>query len=395
MKKIKVDKALTDKALTDKAYMNDGTIRLPSAAMQAIYQQVQQVASTNATVLVTGETGVGKDIIARAIHNTSSRQHKPFKTVNCSAFPDNGLLQSELFGHEKGAFTGATAQRIGMFEVADGGTLFLDEIGEMFFAVQPMFLRILETQTFTRLGGNENIKVDVRIIAATNTDLDAALENGKFRRDLYYRLNGFPIYIPPLRERGEDIPPLVDAFISAFSTKYRKHVTRITVEALQYLKGAAWPGNIRELKNAIDRAIISTETTELGVENLPADIVFASQPVYSERPKHNTTRTLPPEVNEILARLSVIEFISIFGGVPISVWQHIPMETREAVIRETTFHLGELLGGSQGTIQIEGKDRHQILAEVARRRVREYGSLTQAAASLGIDRRTLKAYIQE
>ena len=373
----------------------DTSISLPSAPMQQIYQRVQQVAPTKAIVLITGETGVGKEIIAQGIHNASSRKHKPFKTVNCSAFPDNGLLQSELFGHELGAFTGATAQRAGMFEQANSCTLFLDEIGEMFFEVQSMFLRVLETQAFTRLGGNKTIQVDVRIIAATNQDLAAAVENEKFRRDLYYRLNGFPIHIPPLRERREDIPPLIDGFISELSKEHRKDVTGITPEARQYLIGAVLPGNIRELKNAINRAIITTQTGELKVEDLPADIALTPQATRLENGKYNTARTLPPEVSEILARLSVIEFISIFGGIPVSVWQHLPIETRNRVIRETAFHLAELLGGHQGAIHIEGKDRHEILAEVAQQRIKEYGSLTQAAASLGIDRRTLKTYTEE
>ena len=368
----------------------DASISLPSARMQQIYQQVGQVAPTKAIVLITGETGVGKEVIAEDIHKASSRKDKPFKTVNCSAFPDNGLLQSELFGHERGAFTGATAQRAGLFEQADSGTLFLDEIGDMFFEVQSMFLRVLETQTFTRLGGNRTIKVDVRIIAATNHDLAAAVKTGKFRPDLYYRLNGFPIHIPPLRERREDIAPLVDAFISELSAEHGKQVARIAPEALQYFKGAAWPGNIRQLKNAINRAIITTETAELTIEDLPCDIALASQSAHAP-----PIKTLPPEVSEILARLSVIEFISIFGGIPVSVWQHLPIETRNRVIRETAFHLAELLGGHQGAIHIEGKDRNEILAEVAQQRIKEYGSLTQAAASLGIDRRTLRAYIEE
>lgn len=375
--------------------MNDTAITLPSTAMQEIYQQVQQVAPTNATVLITGETGVGKEIIAREIHRASSRKDNPFKTVNCSVFPDNGLLQSELFGHEKGAFTGATARRAGMFEQTDRGTLFLDEIGEMFFEVQSIFLRVLEIQEFTRLGGNANIRADVRIIAATNTDLAAAVESGKFRRDLYYRLNAFHIHIPPLRERRDDIPLLVAAFISELGMKYEKHVTGITPEALQHLKGAVWPGNVRQLKNAIDRAVITTRTSELEIGDLPADIALTAQAVCSVNGKQDRKSVLPPGVSEILARLSVIEFISIFGGIPISVWQRLPLETRDTVVREAALYLAELLGGGyQETIHISGKDRQQILTEVAQRRVKEYGSLTQAAASLGIDRRTLKTYIE-
>ena len=371
--------------------MNDSSITLSSAPMQEIYRLVAQVAQTKATVLITGETGVGKEIIADAIHKSSSRNARPFKVINCGAFHD-GLLHSELFGHERGAFTGAMRQRQGVFEQADKGTLFLDEVGEMPPEVQVQFLRVLETQTFTRLGGNKNINVDVRVVTATNRDLGQTLANKEFRPDLYYRLNKFHIHIPPLRERREDIPPLVDAFISELSHEHGKHITGITSDALQCLKRAAWPGNIRQLKNAVDRAIIVTQTAELELADLPADVALLPQPARLESRKQNPTRELPLEVSEILARLSVIEVISIFGGIPISVWRHLPIETRHAVIRETSFHFAELLGGYQDTVHLSGKDRQQILGEVAQRRIEEYGSLTQAAKSLGIDRRTLKEY---
>ncbi len=369
-------------------------IRLASAQMQQIYEQVQQVAPTKSTVLITGETGVGKEIIAQKLHHTSARGRGPFKVVNCSAFPENGLLQSELFGHEKGAFTGATAQRVGMFEQANGGTLFLDEIGDMFFEVQSMFLRVLETQAFTRLGGNKNIETDVRIIAATNKDLEVTVKNGTFRQDLYYRLNGFHIHIPPLRERQEDIPRLVHAFISELSVAHKKHVTGITAEALQHLTSAAWPGNIRQLKNAISRAIIATQTDELAVGDLPADIALVSQSTDSESGQQNVQRTLPVAVHKILERLSVVEFISIFGGIPVAVWERLPAKTQDSVIREATFKLAECLGSLQDTIHIAGKDRHQILTEVVQQRLEKYGNYTQAAKTLGIDRRTLKTYLE-
>ena len=362
--------------------------------MQQIYQHVQAVAHTNATVLITGETGVGKEIIAQNIQRMSSRNRQPFKIVNCSAFPDNGLLQSELFGHEKGAFTGATTERIGMFEQANGGTLFLDEISEMFFEVQPMFLRVLETQVFTRLGGNKNIETDVRIIAATNKDLAAEAANGTFRQDLYYRINGFHIHIPPLHERREDIPPLVAAFISELSAAHKKHVQGITAEALQHLTGAAWPGNIRQLKNAINKAIITTQARELGVGDLPADIALVPQSTDSESGQQNVRNPLPVEVRQILERLSVVEFISIFGGIPIAVWQRLPAKTQDRVIREAAFKLAECLGSLQDTIYIAGKDRHQILTEVVQQRLEKYGNYTQAAKTLGIDRRTLKTYLE-
>ena len=241
-----------------------------SEPMQVVLRQVAQVAPTKATVLITGETGVGKDVIAQALHESSPRKEKPFKAVNCGTFYQD-LLQSELFGHEKGAFTGATSQRRGVFEQADGGTLFLDEVGEMSPAVQVKFLRVLETQEFTRLGGERNIKVDVRIIAATNIDLAASVQQKKFRQDLYYRLNLFRIQIPPLRDRREDIPLFVSAFISELSAEHNKPITGITPEALNYLQNADWRGNVRELRNAIETAIILATTEELQLKDFPMD----------------------------------------------------------------------------------------------------------------------------
>ncbi len=244
-----------------------------SEAMQEVWIQVAQVAPTNATVLITGETGVGKEVVAQTIHENSSRPNRLFKAVNCGVLYQD-LLQSELFGHEKGAFTGATSQRRGVFELADGGTLFLDEIGEMSAEVQVKFLRVLETQVFTRLGGEKNVKVDVRVIAATNVDLETSVKKKDFRQDLYYRLNLFRIQIPPLRERREDIPLFVDAFISELSTKHNKSVTGIKPEALNYLENADWPGNIRQLKNAVETAIIVATSEELALKDFPADSEF-------------------------------------------------------------------------------------------------------------------------
>ena len=241
-----------------------------SAPMQAVLRQVAQVSPTKATVLITGETGVGKDVIAQAIHESSPRKTRPFKAVNCGAFYQD-LLQSELFGHERGAFTGATSQRRGVFEQADGGTLFLDEVGEMSPEVQVKFLRVLETQEFTRLGGEKNIKVDVRIIAATNIDLVRSVRQKKFRQDLYYRLNLFRIHIPPLRDRREDIPLFVSAFISQLSAEHGKPVTGITQEALNYLQNADWFGNVRELRNAVETAVILSTTEELQLKDFPLD----------------------------------------------------------------------------------------------------------------------------
>ena len=251
---------------------NDSSRRIigESAPMQAVLRQVAQVAPTKATVLITGETGVGKDVIAQAIHESSPRKNRPFKAVNCGAFYQD-LLQSELFGHERGSFTGATSQRRGVFEQANGGTLFLDEVGEMSPEVQVKFLRVLETQEFTRLGGEKNIKVDVRIIAATNIDLVTSVRQKKFRQDLYYRLNLFRIQIPPLRDRREDIPLFVSAFVSELSAEHGKPITGITQQALNYLQNADWFGNVRELRNAIETAIILSTTEELQLNDFPLD----------------------------------------------------------------------------------------------------------------------------
>ena len=244
-----------------------------SEQMREVWRQVAQVAPTNATVLITGETGVGKEVVAQTIHENSSRKNRLFKAVNCGVLYQD-LLQSELFGHEKGAFTGATSLRRGVFELADGGTLFLDEIGEMSPEVQVKFLRVLETQEFTRLGGEKNVKVDVRVIAATNVDLETSVKKKDFRQDLYYRLNLFRIQIPPLRDRREDIPLFVDAFISELSTKHNKSIVGIKPEALNYLENADWPGNIRQLKNAVETAIIVVTSEELELKDFPTDSEF-------------------------------------------------------------------------------------------------------------------------
>lgn len=244
-----------------------------SEPMQKVWHQVTQVAPTDATVLITGETGVGKEVVAQIIHENSNRKDRLFKAVNCGVFYQD-LLQSELFGHEKGAFTGATSQRRGVFELADSGTLFLDEIGEMSSEVQVKFLRVLETQEFTRLGGEKNVHVNVRIIAATNVNLAQSVQDKKFRQDLYYRLNLFHIQIPPLRDRREDIQLFVDAFISELSEKHNKAVTGIKPDALNLLENADWHGNIRQLKNAVESAIIVSTSEELERKDFPLDSDF-------------------------------------------------------------------------------------------------------------------------
>jgi formate hydrogenlyase transcriptional activator len=226
-----------------------------SAALESVLEQVEQVAPTDSTVLIEGETGTGKELIARALHNASPRCGRAFIKLNCAAIPLD-LLESELFGHEKGAFTGAIAQKIGRFEMADKGTLFLDEVGDIPAALQPKLLRVLQEQEFERLGSGRTHKVDVRLVAATNRDLMKMVARGQFRSDLYYRLNVFPIALPALRERREDIPALVTHFVKLFSRRMGKQVDSIPPETMAAFQWYSWPGNIRELQNLVERAVI-------------------------------------------------------------------------------------------------------------------------------------------
>src|ERR1700746_1338673 len=242
-----------------------------SAKMQAVLALVERVAPTNSTVLLGGESGVGKDLIARAIHQHSNRASGPFIKINSTAIPEN-LLESELFGYEKGAFSGATGSKPGKFELADKGTLFLDEIGDVPPAIQVKLLRVLQEREFERLGGTKTLKVDVRLIAATNRDLRAALEEGTFREDLYYRLNVVPIDIAPLRERKEDIPDLVNLFISRFTGESGKPVEGITPEAMRILVNYHWPGNVRELQNIIERACALAKESVLEPSDIHLDV---------------------------------------------------------------------------------------------------------------------------
>src|SRR5207253_3539231 len=226
-----------------------------SDVLRRLLAQIETVAPTDSTVLIYGETGTGKELIARAIHNLSSRQSNAFVKLNCAAIP-MGLLESELFGHEKGAFTGAIAQRIGRFEVANRGTIFLDEIGEIPLELQPKLLRVLQEREFERLGSTRTIHTDARLIAATNRELHNMVEQRKFREDLFYRLNVFPIYVPALRERSEDIPLLVNHFVQRFARRMNRTIETIPAETMAALTRYPWPGNIRELQNLIERAVI-------------------------------------------------------------------------------------------------------------------------------------------
>src|ERR1700681_1609509 len=226
-----------------------------SPVLESVLEQVEQVAPTDSTVLIQGETGTGKELVARAIHNLSARCGRPFVKLNCAAIPFD-LLESELFGHERGAFTGAIAQKVGRFELADKGTLFLDEVGDIPAALQPKLLRVLQEQEFERLGSGRTHRVDVRLVAATNRNLAKMVTRGLFRSDLYYRLNVFPILLPALRERREDIPALVTHFVKIFSRRMKKQVDSIPPEMMAAFQWHSWPGNIRELQNLVERAVI-------------------------------------------------------------------------------------------------------------------------------------------
>ena len=272
-----ISRSLSEKALKhevkyrreemDKSF-DFGNIIGKSKGMKEIFKMVKQIADSKSTVLIMGESGTGKELISRAIHYNSNRKNYPFVTINCAAIPET-LIESELFGHEKGAFTNAIEKKLGRFEVAHQGTLFLDEIGELSLTTQAKILRFLEEKEFNRVGGSKTIKVDVRLITATNKDLNQLIKKGSFREDLYYRINVVPIVIPPLRERKEDIPILIDHFIKKFSVENNKNVKGINKEALELLMQYEWPGNVRELENLIERVIALTSNEYIQANELP------------------------------------------------------------------------------------------------------------------------------
>lgn len=282
---IVVDKALERHALTteNKQLRDRLETRMrfdqmvgESEPMQRVYSLVEMVADSDVTVLLTGESGTGKELVARAIHHKGPRADGPFITVNCGALPDN-LFESELFGYEKGAFTGAMATKMGRFELADGGTLLLDEVGELSLKSQVDFLRVLETKEFRRLGGTKLLKVDTRIIAATNRNLEEAVNQGDFREDLYYRLNVVPIHLPPLRERGDDIPLLVDRFLAECSAQHHREPKDVSREAMRLLRLYGWPGNIRQLRNLMERLVVTVKDTMIQPEHLPEEIQVSKE----------------------------------------------------------------------------------------------------------------------
>ena len=242
-----------------------------SAAIKDVLDLVSKVAGNDVTVLITGESGTGKEMVAETIQQLSLRKAKPFLKMNCAAIPSE-LLESQMFGHERGAFTGAVSRQEGCFERADGGSLFLDEIGDMSMVTQTKLLRVLQEQEFERIGGNTTIKVDVRILAATNKTLLDEIKRGRFREDLFYRLNVVEIHIPPLRERMEDVAEIVEGFIQDFSIKYNKPDLKISRQALQTLQNFGWPGNVRELRNVIERAVVLSRSSQIESEDFPEKI---------------------------------------------------------------------------------------------------------------------------
>jgi len=270
-----------------------------SESMKEVFKIIDRMAKTpDSTVLITGESGTGKELVAKAIHRKSDRRDKPFIVINCTALPEN-LLESELFGHEKGAFTDAKETKKGLFEIADGGTMLLDEIVDMDVRLQSKILRVLEERSFRRVGGMRDIKVDVRMIAATNRNLEEAIKTGKFREDLYFRLKVLPTHLPPLRERKEDIIPLAESFITEYNRKFGKKVTGLTPEAKRALLNYYWPGNIRELKNLIERIFILENCTEIDVGNLPTEILMPKASAYGI--------DMPPEGSFKEAKAKVVD----------------------------------------------------------------------------------------
>jgi transcriptional regulator with GAF, ATPase, and Fis domain len=307
-----------------------------SPALKSVLDEVERVATTESTVLVLGETGTGKELIARAVHNLSPRCDRPFVSLNCAAIPFD-LLESELFGHEKGAFTGAIVKKIGRFEMADTGTLFLDEIGDIPLALQPKLLRVLQEQEFERLGSGKTHRINVRLVAATHRDLTQMVRQKEFRCDLYYRLNVFPIVLPPLRERHQDIPQLVSHFVEIFSRRMRKRITRIPKETLDAFTSYSWPGNVRELQNMIERAVIRADN---GV--LPNPLPTSDENPIALTPLATSDKN-PEKLNAVRGTFS---------------------ESTRALILNTLQATGWLIGGPRGAAKRLGLKRTTLITKM-------------------------------
>ena len=305
-----------------------------SKEMRAVYDQVAQVADSAATVLIRGETGTGKELVARAIHFGSSRRNNPFVSVNCAALPEN-LIESELFGHEKGSFTGAAQQRKGRFELANGGTLFLDEIGDITPAVQVRLLRVLQERSFERVGGDKLITVNVRMIAATSRNLEDAIRSGRFREDLYYRLNVFPIHLPPLRERRSDILLLADFFLQKYNQAYDKKIKRISTPAINMMMAYHWPGNVRELENCIERAVLTSTDEVLHGYTLPPSLQTSDATNTALLPESGASLQTMVESFE---REIIVDALKRHRGIAAAVARH--LQTTQRIINYRIKHLG-------------------------------------------------------
>lgn len=289
-----------------KTHFNIDNMVGTSNAMKQIYRLVEQVADSNATVLIRGESGTGKDLVAHAIHYNSSRANKPFVKVNCTALPET-LLESELFGHEKGAFTGATERKIGRFEKANGGTIFLDEIGDFSMNLQVKLLRIIQFKEFERVGGIDTLKSNVRIIVATNKNLEEQIKEKLFREDLYYRINVFPIFLPPLRERKDDIMLLADYFLEQFAKENNKRITRISTPAIEMLTSYHWPGNVRELENCIERAVLLCNDDVIRSEHMPPSLQIIKK-------SESTSNRSLTEIIENKEKELIVDSLKKFNG---------------------------------------------------------------------------------
>lgn len=341
-----------------------------SNAIRQIYQVVEKVADTPSTVLITGESGTGKELVARALHDNSSRKLGPFIKINCAAIPKT-LMESELFGYEKGAFTGAVGSKPGRFELAHGGTLFLDEIGEIPVEMQVKLLRVLQESEFERVGGIKTIKVDVRLITATNRDLAAEIVSGGFRDDLYYRLNVVPIHLPPLRERREDIPLLVDHFLTRFNERLKKQITGMEPDALLQLVAHAWPGNIRELENVMERTILFCENPLIRLNNLPPELVGSSL----------------ASVATVDGKQPLVTSASSSGSLPAQV---APLAAAPA---SSLPPVGEEVGSLKEAVRVETE---RVERELIQRALDETGgNVTQAARKLQISRKSLQTKMKE
>src|SRR5271168_4821109 len=300
-----------------------------SAALKRVLSLVSKVAPTDASVLIIGETGTGKELVARAIHRQSRRSSRAFVSVNCAAIPRD-LIASELFGHEKGSFTGAVQRRLGRFELAEGGTIFLDEVGELPMETQIALLRVLQEHEFERVGGTRTIQTNVRVIAATNRKLQAAIAAGTFRSDLFYRINVFPIDMPPLRERREDIPALVEYFVDRCARKVGKNIQGITKESLDLLRAYPWPGNIRELQNVIERSVIMCETENFSVD----ETWLAGQPLASEcKSQSDFSQKLAAQEKEMIEAALSESGGQVFGPSGAAAMLGMPRSTVESKIR--------------------------------------------------------------